>query len=1030
MEQGLSPRRQPSRTIDVVSKRVIQSRSYPPLLAEAGVFLRKWAKNGEVVVLAATRSAADEFVRTNAGAGLLGVHRFTLTQFAASVAARSLAEAGLSMVTGLGLEALAARAVFELNSSGRLSYFGPVAATPGFARVLAATLLELRSQGVKTAELERVGKPGLDLSRLGSFCKNELATRSLADLPLLFGFAAEASHRLLGLPVICIDPEIPHACEERFLASVVGQAPEALAIHLSDDHSAYGRIFGVQSETVAESSGNTSLDSARQWLFSPRAPEVRTADQSVQFFSAAGEGMECVEIARRIVALAETGAAFDEVAVVLRDPRRYQALVEEALRRAAIPAYFSQGASRPDPAGRAFLALLACAAEGCSASRFAEYLSLAQVPDGPEMLAGWEKLLVDAAVIGGPARWERRLRGLQEEFRTRLAGAQDSTEKERIERRIAQLDHLEIFALPLIARLDALPRRASWGLWLEKLNELADSSLRSPTSVLSVLEELEPMTEVGPVETNEVYGVLEDRLRFLQVEPEGRRYGSVFVCSIEEVRGRQFPFIFLPGLAEGVFPRRSLENPLLLDRYRIELNAGLLLKDDSVTRERLLLIGAVASASRQLTVSYPSMDTTLSRPRVPSFYALEIVRAVEGKLPDLAAFKKRTAAAAHTRLSWPAPEDPQAAIDDAEYDLASLRPAIEGKRGAKSSARYLMEVNVHLARSLRARGRRWRPGWFDADGLVDLDSKALETLRQHSLTRRSYSPSALQQFAVCPYRFALRAIFNLSPREDSVALEQLDPLTRGALFHRAQFEYFRGSERTLETADRVFSRVAAEYAERLAPAIARVWSAEIEDLRTDFRAWIREVAEHDSDWSPVHFEFGFGLQNDPRQPRDPASTAESAVIFDGYRVRGSMDLVEQHRPSGALRVVDHKTGKPPDKPPVSVGQGTVLQPLLYALAGEALWGKPVESGRLFYCTQRGGYQRIDIAATPQARDRLHQVLRTIEDAIQTGFLPAAPSKDACVTCDYQSVCGPYEEERLRRKKPEPLEPLDAVRALP
>ena len=35
----------------------------------------------------------------------------------------------------------------------------------------------------------------------------------------------------------------------------------------------------------------------------------------------------------------------------------------------------------PDPAGRAFFALLECAAEGVSARKFAEYLSLGQVPD-------------------------------------------------------------------------------------------------------------------------------------------------------------------------------------------------------------------------------------------------------------------------------------------------------------------------------------------------------------------------------------------------------------------------------------------------------------------------------------------------------------------------------------------------------------------------------------------------------------------------------------------------------------------------
>ena len=68
------------------------------------------------------------------------------------------------------------------------------------------------------------------------------------------------------------------------------------------------------------------------------------------------------------------------MAILLRNPERYQPVIEDALRRAAIPAYFSRGTARPDPAGRAFLALLACAAEKCSASRFAEYLSLGQVP--------------------------------------------------------------------------------------------------------------------------------------------------------------------------------------------------------------------------------------------------------------------------------------------------------------------------------------------------------------------------------------------------------------------------------------------------------------------------------------------------------------------------------------------------------------------------------------------------------------------------------------------------------------------------
>jgi ATP-dependent helicase/nuclease subunit B len=130
---------------------------------------------------------------------------------------------------------------------------------------------------------------------------------------------------------------------------------------------------------AANQPANT-LDRIRQSLFAETVPPDGEPDSSLDYFSAAGESLECVEIARRIRKSAADGVAFDRMAILLRSPERYQPLVEEALRRAGIPAYFSRGVARPDPAGRAFLALLACAGEGCSATRFAEYLSLGQAP--------------------------------------------------------------------------------------------------------------------------------------------------------------------------------------------------------------------------------------------------------------------------------------------------------------------------------------------------------------------------------------------------------------------------------------------------------------------------------------------------------------------------------------------------------------------------------------------------------------------------------------------------------------------------
>ena len=183
--------------------------------------------------------------------------------------------------------------------------------------------------------------------------------------------------------------------------------------------------------------------------------EEHERDSSLEFFSAPGEARECVEIARRIRGLVEQGVAFDRVAILLREPEGYLPLLQDALRRAGIPAYFSPGTVRPDPAGRAFLALLSCASEGLSASRFAEFLSLGEVakldesgtlpvrevewvePDsdqlvfktlppvserGPQLAESvraprsWERLLVDASVVGGRDRWSSRLHGLEQEL--------------------------------------------------------------------------------------------------------------------------------------------------------------------------------------------------------------------------------------------------------------------------------------------------------------------------------------------------------------------------------------------------------------------------------------------------------------------------------------------------------------------------------------------------------------------------------------------------------------------------------------
>ena len=218
-------------------------------------------------------------------------------------------------------------------------------------------------------------------------------------------------------------------------------------------------------------------------------------------------------------------------------------------------------------------------------------------------------------MIGGRHRWDRRLAGFEQELHRQIeeAGTDDEARRSYMEKQLGRLKHLQRFALPVIGLLKDLPQAAPWKQWLERLEDLASRTLRQPAHVLSVLAELRPMGEVGPVTLDEVQQVLTDRLSFLRNEPTGRRYGKVFVGTIAEAAGRSFGLVFLPGVSEGVFPRKALEDPLLLDESRQHMDTPLMLQNDRVREERLLLHIAAGAARERLFVSYPRMDISQGR---------------------------------------------------------------------------------------------------------------------------------------------------------------------------------------------------------------------------------------------------------------------------------------------------------------------------------------------------------------------------------------------------------------------------------
>jgi len=492
-----------------------------------------------------------------------------------------------------------------------------------------------------------------------------------------------------------------------------------------------------------------------------------------------------------------------------------------------------------------------------------------------------------------------------------------------------------------------------------------------------------------------------------------------------------------------MFPQKPREDPLLLDAARAQVSASLPTQGDRLASERLLLQVAAGAASDRLFVSYPRIELTESRARVPSFYALDVMRAVTGRIPDHERLEERARIAGNATLAWPAPPDPGLAIDDQEHDLAVLRTLLDEKDSAavRGHAHYLLGLNDCLRRSVIARWARGQTRWSASDGLIQATKGTQAALDASRLTARSYSLSALQKFSACPYQFVLSAFYRLQPLDQPEPLQRMDPLTRGSIFHDIQARFFRALQarkllpvveanvdHARDLLDDTIDEVAAREHDQLAPAVERVWADEIASIRRDLHAWLPYLAHDGAEWEPSRFEFAFG-----RVPgvRDASSMHDDVVLDGGFRLRGAIDLIEMHRQTKVLRVTDHKTGRAPDKiDKVIVGGGTILQPVLYAMAVEKALDAPVSHGRLFYCTGAGSFTEHPIPLNSITRAAADEVLRVIDGAIQRGFLAPAPAEHACDRCDFVPVCGRDVPRRVMRKPQDGLADLHELRSRP
>jgi ATP-dependent helicase/nuclease subunit B len=444
-----------------------------------------------------------------------------------------------------------------------------------------------------------------------------------------------------------------------------------------------------------------------------------------------------------------------------------------------------------------------------------------------------------------------------------------------------------------------------------------------------------------------------------------RDKNRVQIYDVSLARQKEYRVVFVAGMLERVFPVQIREDPLLSDWERAIMNAGLehplqeRLPRQSL--ERYLFYLAVTRASERLYFSYPHIDLE-GKESLRSFYLEEVQRLFDGKVPVV---KQKLA------RPYPGAEE---AITGREREVAflgELRERVES--GGKIPAEG-PPARVPLDKFLRAitpiEAVIGDPG-IRTGGFFDVGEA---------------SPTRLEEFAKCPYRYFAHHILNLQDPTEDITSRQ-----KGNILHWVLEEYFRDFIRTgnHHAAPEKFVEEKLKEAFQRYPLTAEQKFREDLD-RADVKEMLLSVLEKEIEklsvrqLRPAYVEYGFGTGKDYRSPAFRIRDGEKEI-----RIRGRIDRIDTDGEGKAGLVVDYKRTAKLDREALAIG--TSLQLPLYVLAVEELLKLEPVGGELYSLKEgsRSGFYRKESAgkfslgisskvALLEDADFRHVLARTVE----------------------------------------------------
>jgi hypothetical protein len=283
----------------------------------------------EVLIIGASLGAANELARNIAQEkrASFGYHRLTLGQFASALARPVFAAQRTVPLGALGVQAITNRAIHKLAETDGLGRYARLISGPGFARAIANVITELRLEQIEPDALAHLAP---DLRPLLRVYQQELAEHGFTDWPGILRVATAAAtdsgfrHQLLDLPILLLDAPLTTDSEIALVRALCTRSPDMLITVPAMDAATLARLRSDLSADIVDLDAhsaskpgfkqkeNGSLQQLQRHIFNDVVAALQgRLDEQIVVFSAPGESRECVEIVRRVLALAHGGIAFD-----------------------------------------------------------------------------------------------------------------------------------------------------------------------------------------------------------------------------------------------------------------------------------------------------------------------------------------------------------------------------------------------------------------------------------------------------------------------------------------------------------------------------------------------------------------------------------------------------------------------------------------------------------------------------------------------------------------------------------------------